>query len=62
MNVDDLIGTAVAFLGMLLLAGVIGVLVMYNEPKGALVLAVPGLLLAVQGIAHSKRATRPARR
>jgi hypothetical protein len=62
MNLDDVIGTAVAFLGMLLLATAVGVLVVYSEPKAALIFAVPGMLLAVQGVAHSMRATRQARR
>jgi hypothetical protein len=62
VNLDDMIGTAVAFLGMLLLATAVGLLVACREPKAALIFAVPGMLLAAQGIAHAASATRQARR
>ena len=60
MNLDDALGTVVAFLGLMLIAAAIGVLIIYGEPRGALVLGVPGLLLAVQGLRYSARAIRLA--
>ena len=55
VNFDEALGTAVAFLGFLLLATALGVLIIYGEARGALVVSIPGSLLAGSGLFYSKR-------
>ena len=56
VNLDEMLGTAVAFLGMLFLSAAVAVALMYREPVGAVSLAIPGLALALQGLSHAHKA------